>query len=312
VLTTPLLPHEGLSNQLGFALGFKAENLQHIGAFKTRGAINAVMSLSQQAANCGVVTHSSGNHAAALARAARIRQIPAYIVMPHNSARIKIESVRSFGCEPHFCEPSAPARAAAADELQRQTGARLVHPYDDIVVIAGQGTVGLEILDQWPEVDVVLAPVGGGGLMSGLLLSLKLQRPDVQVIAVEPEQADDAARSLRSGKIEQPTRYDTIADGLRTCLGQITFPILQQYLDEIVLVSDREILQATRMLSEVVHLVVEPSGAVSFAGAMKLAKQLQGKRVCTVLSGGNIDFGSCQLGYSTPNKPAGEIISPPI
>lgn len=296
MLKTPLVPSEKISQQLGVELGFKAENLQHIGAFKARGATNAVMSLETHLAQRGVVTHSSGNHAAALARAASIRKIPAHIVMPHNSARVKIESVRSFGFEPHFCEPSAPARAAAAEDVQRQTGASMVHPYDDSAVIAGQGTVGLEILDQWPEVDVVLAPVGGGGLMSGLLLAIKSLRPAIQVIAVEPEQADDAARSLHSGKIEQPSRYDSVADGLRSCLGQITFPILQQYLDEIVLVSDREILQATRVLSEAAHLVAEPSGAVSFAGSIKLAHRFKGKRVCAIISGGNIDFGGCRLG----------------
>lgn len=296
VLKTPIVACEKISQRCELDIALKAENLQHIGAFKVRGATNAVLSLPEPLAARGVVTHSSGNHAAALARAASIRKIPAHIVMPHNSARIKIESVRSFGFEPHFCEPSATARAAAAEQLQEETGATLVHPYDDMAVIAGQGTVGLEILEQWPEVEIVLAPVGGGGLVSGLLLAIKLIRPDVQIIAVEPALADDAWRSLRSGKIEQPTRYDTVADGLRTCLGQLTFPILQQYLDEIVLVSDAEILDATRLLAEVVHLVAEPSGAVSLAGALKLANRLKGKRVCALISGGNMDFGSCQLG----------------
>ncbi|MFO0944262.1 MAG: pyridoxal-phosphate dependent enzyme [Pirellulales bacterium] len=257
------------------------------------------LALSNAQASRGVVTHSSGNHAAALARAARIRSIAAHIVMPENSAATKIASVRSFGFEPHFCAPSAPARAAAAEELLRQTGATLVHPYNDVRVICGQGTVGLEILQQWPDADVVLAPVGGGGLMSGLLVALKAIKPSIQVIAVEPELADDAARSLSVGAIQQPTRYDSIADGLRTSLGEITFEVLREQLDEIVLVSEAEISQAMRMLAEEVHLVVEPSGAVSLAGAIKLSSKLHGKNVCVVLSGGNLDFGTCRLGSNT-------------
>lgn len=299
VLETPLIYSEKLSSRLGLKLAFKAENLQHIGAFKARGATNAVLSLSDAQASRGVVTHSSGNHAAALARAARIRSIQAHIVMPENSALTKIASVRSFGFEPHFCQPSAPARAAAAEQLLQQTGGALVHPYDDVKVICGQGTVGLEIVQQWPEVDVVLAPVGGGGLMSGLLVALKKINPAIQVIGVEPELADDAARSLAAGSIQQPTRYDSVADGLRSSLGEITFQVLRELLDEIVLVSEMEIGQAMRMLAEEVHLVVEPSGAVSFAGAMKLSSKLQGKNVGVVLSGGNLDFGSCKLG--SPN-----------
>ncbi len=299
VLETPLLFSERLSGRSGMFLGFKAENLQHIGAFKARGATNAVLSLSDAQASRGVVTHSSGNHAAALARAARIRSIGAHIVMPENSALTKIASVRSFGFEPHFCQPSAPARAAAADQLLQQTGGTLVHPYDDVKVICGQGTVGLEIVQQWSDVDVVLAPVGGGGLMSGLLVALKAIRPEIQVIAVEPELADDAARSLGAGSIQQPLRYDSVADGLRSSLGEITFDVLRQLLDEIVLVSEAEILHAMRTLAEDVHLVVEPSGAVSLAGAMKLCQRLQGKKVCAVLSGGNLDFGACKLGSPT-------------
>lgn len=300
VLQTPLVFSEKLSERYGMNFAFKAENLQHIGAFKARGATNAVLALTPEQASAGVVTHSSGNHAAALARAARIRSIPAYIVMPHNSAQTKIASVLYFGFQPHFCEPSAPARAAACDQLMHQTGATLVHPYNDTKVICGQGTTGLEIVEQWSQVDVVLAPVGGGGLISGLLIALKAINPKIQVIAVEPEQADDASRSLQSGKIEQPTRYDTVADGLRTCLGELTFEVMQDLLDQIVLVSDTEILVAMRELAQDARLVVEPSGAVSFAGAKKISQQLAGKNVCAVLSGGNLDFGKCQLG-AKPN-----------
>ena len=299
VLLTPLLESERIRQNSGLNLRFKAENLQHIGAFKARGATNAVLGLDDRSAARGVVTHSSGNHAAALARAAKIRGVQAHIVMPHNSAQSKIQSVRWFGFEPIFCEPSAPARAAAATRLQEETGAVMIHPYDHREVIAGQGTVGLEIVQQWPEVDTVLAPVGGGGLMAGLLIALKSLKPSIKVIAVEPELADDAYRSLRSGKIEQPTRYDTIADGLRTCLGELNFPIIKNLVDDLVLVSEAEILQCTRMLCEQLRVVVEPSGAVSVAGALQLANQLSGRNVCCVLSGGNIDFGQCRLGMAS-------------
>jgi threonine dehydratase len=289
VLKTPLVPCEKLSQQLSLELAFKAENLQHIGAFKARGATNAVLSLSEREASGGVVTHSSGNHAAALARAAQLRKIPAYIVMPGNSAKVKIENVRNYGVQPHFCEASAPARAAAAQALQEQTGAAMIHPYDDYRVIAGQGTMGLEILEQWAEVEVVFAPVGGGGLLAGLLIALKSLKPQIEVIAVEPELADDAFRSLRTGKIEQPIRYDSVADGLRTCLGELTFPIIQRLVDEIVLVSDSEILKATTMIGSKAHLLAEPSGAVALAGLIKTQQRFQGKRCCVIVSGGNAD-----------------------
>ncbi|OYP37911.1 threonine/serine dehydratase [Rhodopirellula sp. MGV] len=290
VLQTPCIHHERLSKRLGCELFFKAENLQHIGAFKARGAMNAVLRLSEQEASRGVVTHSSGNHAAALARAAAIRGITAHIVMPHNAPEIKIASVRSFGIEPIFSEPDAQSREAKADEVQLQTGAVMVPPFNCAEVMAGQGTVALEILEQVENIDVILAPVGGGGLLSGILIAAKSMRPDIQVIAVEPELADDAARSLKSGQREQPTRYDTIADGLRTSLGDLTFPIIQNLLDELLLVSEEEIVTATREIAEQVHLIAEPSGAVSYAGLRSNTDRFKGKRVAAVISGGNVDF----------------------
>lgn len=299
VLRTPLIYAEKLSRTSGLNLSFKAENLQHIGAFKARGATNAVLALSDDQASMGVLTHSSGNHAAALARAAKIRGIQAHIVMPENSALNKIASVRSFGFEPHFCEPTAPARAAAAEELRLRTGATMVHPYDDPWVICGQGTVGLEISRQCPDVDVVFAPVGGGGLLSGLLVALKAINPQIMVIAAEPELADDAARSLKAGSIQQPTRYDSIADGLRSSLGENTFPVMQRLLDDIQLVSEVEIMRAMRLLAEEVHLVVEPSGAVSLAAALRAGSRFADKNICVVLSGGNLEFGNCSLGLPT-------------
>jgi threonine dehydratase len=290
VLLTPSLFNERLSEQLGCRIHFKAENVQHIGAFKARGAVNAVFSLADEGAANGVVTHSSGNHAAALSRAAALRGIPAHVVMPHDSAPNKIEAVRAFGVEPVRCEPDADSRALSCARLQRETGATFIHPYDNPFVMAGQGSVGLEILEQVKGVDVVVVPVGGGGLLSGVLTAIKSIRPEVEVIAAEPELADDAARSLRSGNMEMPTRYDTVADGLRTPLGELTFPIIRELLDDILLVSEIAILEATRSLAADAHLVAEPSGAVTLAAVRSHRDRFAGKSVVAIVSGGNLDL----------------------
>ena len=292
VLRTPLVYNAALSDELGCELHFKCENLQHAGVFKARGATNAVLSLDDDDARRGVVTHSSGNHAAALARAAKIRGVPAHIVMPHNSRPNKLAAVRAYGVEPVLCEPTAESRHATADELQRKTGATLIHPYDNRVVIAGQGTAGLEIAEQLADVDCVIVPVGGGGLLSGILIALKSVCPNVEVIAAEPAWADDASRSLRSGKIEMPTRYDTIADGLRTPLGELTFPVLQALLDDILLVEEETIVRATKAIAASARLVAEPSGATTLAAVMDHGERFRGKRVVAVISGGNLDFSS--------------------
>lgn len=289
VLRTPSLPCERLSLQLNCQLAFKAENLQHAGAFKSRGACNAVFALDDERASRGVVTHSSGNHAAAVARAARLRGIAAHVVMPHNSLQSKIAAVRSYGVEPVFCEPTAPARAAMAEEVQRRTGATMIHPYDDPRVMAGQGTVGWEILEQIEDVECIVVPVGGGGQLSGVLIAVKSLRPEVQVIAAEPRLADDAFRSLQSGLIEMPTRYDTIADGLRTPLGEHTFPVIRALVDDLILVEEETIVRAMRMLAEDAKLVAEPSGAVSLAAIVERSERFAQRKVVAVVSGGNVD-----------------------
>ena len=296
VLETPCLHSEKLSTELACQIHLKAENLQHIGAFKARGALNAVRSLDDDTAQCGVVTHSSGNHGAALARAAALRGIPAHVVMPENSARIKIDAVRSYGTEPIFCEPNAESRDAIAAEVQQKTGATLVHPYNSPMVMAGQGTVGLEILTQLPAVDTILAPLGGGGLLSGILTAVKNLRPETKVIAVEPELADDGFRSLKSGQIEMPIRYDTVADGLRSPVGDKPFPVLKELLDDIVLVTEKQIGAAMQRLCKQARLVVEPSGAVAFAAVLAKPGLFSGQTVAAVVSGGNVDFGECRVG----------------
>ena len=295
VYRTPVVPCEVVSQQLGCEVHFKAESLQYAGAFKARGAMNAVLALEEDTAAKGVVTHSSGNHAAALARAAVRRGIPAHVVMPRNSARIKIQAVQSYGVEPVFCEPTAESRQATAERVREQTGSTLIHPYNDPAVMAGQGTVALELLQQLTDVDFILAPVGGGGLLSGVLMWVKSQQPHVKIIAAEPELADDAARSLRSGQIEMPTRYDTIADGLRTPLGSYTFPIIHELLDDILLVGESAIREAMRTLAQEARLVVEPSGAVTLAALTAAIasgdRRFEQKKVVAVVSGGNFDSG---------------------
>ncbi len=293
---TPLLVSEVLDHMTGASLVFKGENLQEIGAFKARGATNAVLSLSEAVAARGVATHSSGNHAAALARAAKIRGIPAHIVMPQGSRPNKLRAVRQLDIEPVLCGPSSEERQAAADALVSDTGATLIHPYDMPEIIAGQGTTALEMTqDLEAPLDAVVIPVGGGGLLSGCLIALKALWPETQVFAAEPAWADDAYRSLQSGRIESPVRYDTIADGLRTSLGQHTFPIMRKLVDGILLVEEEVIRRATQLLIESTRTLVEPSGAVAFGAILTEPERFHGKRVGIVISGGNLDLQSLTL-----------------
>jgi threonine dehydratase len=298
VVRTPIVSSERLNQDVAAELFFKCENLQHVGAFKARGACNAVFSISELEASRGVVAHSSGNHAAALARAARLRNIQAHVVMPENSRPNKIAAVRRYGVEPVFCEPDAASRQAAADRIVEQTGATFIHPYDDPRVINGQGTVGLELHDQLAEVDVVIVPVGGGGLLAGCLTSLKALRPSLEVVAAEPEWADDAHRSWKSGQIELPTRYDTIADGLRTPLGRWTFPIIRDMVDDILLATESQIFQATRQLVDQAKILVEPSAAVPLACVVAHPDRFRNRSVAIVLSGGNIECGEDVLAHT--------------
>jgi threonine dehydratase len=289
VLRTPLLWPAELSERLGTTLLLKCENMQYCGAFKSRGACNAVFSLSDDLAVRGVCAHSSGNHAAALARAARLRGISAHIVMPRNSRPNKIEAVRQLGVEPVFSGPSPDERQAVTNQLMAETGATLIHPYDDHRIIAGAATAALELLEQaFPPPDVLLVPLGGGGLLAGSLLTVKALAPQVQVIAAEPAWADDGFRSWKAGSIQQPTRYDTIADGLRTSLGERTFTIIQRLVDDIVLCSEAAIGEATDLLLNVAKIVVEPSGAVPLAAVLSDPDRFRGRRVALLVSGGNM------------------------
>ena len=292
ITRTPVLTSEMLDGQAGASLFFKAENLQKIGAFKARGATNAVFMLSDAEARKGVVTHSSGNHGAAVARAAQLRGIPAYIVMPTNVPKAKQASVRRFGGQITFVEPTVAAREAAANKLIEETGAQLVHPYNDLRVMAGQGTAALELLEDVPDLDLVLCPVGGGGLLSGTAVAAKGMKPGIRVVAVEPAGADDAYRSLKAGKIVGNTKADTIADGLRGQLGDRTFREIREHVDDIVTVSEDAIVLAMRAIWEMLKIVVEPSAAVPYAAIIEHKIDVAGQRVGIILTGGNLDLDS--------------------
>lgn len=287
---TPVLTSATLDALCGGQLFFKCENFQKIGAFKARGAANAVFSLTDAEAAHGVATHSSGNHAAALARAARLRGIPAHIVMPSNAPKAKVESVRRNGGIIIFCEPTVTAREAACAKVIAETGARLVHPYNDYAVMAGQGTATLELLEQAPNLDLVIAPVGGGGLLSGTAVAAKGAKPGIRVIAAEPAAADDAARSFAAGHIIPLDKTTTIADGLRTSLGERNFPLIQQHVDGVVTVSEESIVAAMRRIWEVLKIIIEPSCAVPYAAIMEQKIDVTGKRVGIILTGGNVDL----------------------
>ena len=290
VRRTPLLGDETLDAQFRARLIFKCENLQRGGAFKLRGASNAVLSLPESLASRGVATHSSGNHGAALALAAKLRGIPAVVVMPENSSAVKIAAVRNYGAEVIFCRPGRIAREAALAELLAKREMSLVHPYDDYRVIAGQGTACLELIEQHPRLDLVLTPVGGGGLLSGTAIAAKGLLPHTRVIGIEPEQADDAWRSFRSGERILLDAPDTVADGLRSSLGVRNFAVIRRCVDDIVRVSEDAILQAVRLVLERLKVLIEPSAAVVMAALIEGRLDVAGLDVGIILSGGNVDL----------------------
>jgi threonine dehydratase len=288
---TPVLTSARLDELSGASLFFKCENFQKTGSFKARGALNAVLSLGDAEAARGVATHSSGNHAAALSWAAGLRGISATVVMPRTASPIKIASVERYGGRIVFCEPNHRAREEAAEKVVRESGAEMVHPYNDLRIIAGQGTAALELLEEVPDLDVVLCPVGGGGLLSGTAIVARALRPGMRVIAGEPEGAADASQSLKSGVRTPVDHPSSIADGLLAFVGDLTFPVIQRDVDAIATVSDDEIAAAMRRLLEVLKIAVEPSGSVAYAAVAEGKVGVAGKRVGIILSGGNVDLG---------------------
>jgi threonine dehydratase len=290
VLLTPVLTSETLDALSGAHLFFKCESFQKCGAFKARGATNAVFALSDEEARRGVATHSSGNHAAALARAARLRGIPAYIVMPDNTPQAKRAAVSRYGGQISYCAATLAARESTARALTEATGAAFVHPYDNLMVMAGQATVAAELLGQVPQLDVIICPVGGGGLLGGTAVAVRALRPQVRVFGAEPEGADDAARSLHSGELQPCPQPRTIADGLRGALAPRTFAEIRRGVTDILTVSETAIIQGMRELWEVLKIIVEPSGAVPYAAVRKPDARLAGQRIGIILSGGNLDL----------------------
>lgn len=287
---TPVLTNESLNQRARAQVYLKCENLQKVGAFKFRGASNAVFSLSDAEAGRGVSTHSSGNHAQALALAARLRGVPAYIVMPSNAPRVKKEAVAGYGGRITYCEPTLEARETTLAKIVQVTGSTVIHPYDNEHVIAGQGTAALELLQDIPDLDVIIAPVGGGGLISGTAIAATGLKAGIRVIAAEPEMADDAFRSIQTGEIIPSINPKTIADGLLTSLGKITFPIIQQHVERIVTVSESAIIDSMKFIWERSKLIVEPSAAVAIGVGLEKKIDLSGLNVGVILSGGNVDL----------------------
>jgi threonine dehydratase len=288
---TPVFTSQSINRITGGELFFKCENLQKVGAFKFRGACNAVISLSEEDAAKGVATHSSGNHAAALALAARMRGIPAYIVMPRTSPAIKKTAVAGYGGQITLCEPTLQARESTLAQVIAHTGATEVHPYDNFFVIAGQATAAKELIEDCGPFDIIMTPVGGGGLLSGTAISSRYLLPGIHVIAAEPSGADDAFRSFRSKTLIPSENPKTIADGLLTSVGNRNFQIILEKVDDIVTVSEEKIIEAMRMVWERMKIIIEPSSAVPLGAILEGKVQVEGKKTGIILSGGNLDLG---------------------
>lgn len=289
VSRTPVLTSHQLDDIAQASLFFKCENFQKVGAFKARGAMNAILQLTEAERSNGVATHSSGNHAQALARAAQLMKVPGYIVMPNNAPEIKKRGVVGYNGIITECEPTLQARETTLAEVIKRTGAREIHPFNNYEVIEGQATVAKELLEDVSDLNYLVAPVGGGGLLSGTALATHFFSTNTKVIAGEPEGADDAYRSMKSGKRET-SQAQSIADGLLTSLGDKTFPIIQEHVQQVITVSDREIIAAMRLIWEKLKIIVEPSGAVPFAAILKQPQIFAGKKIGIILSGGNVDL----------------------
>lgn len=291
---TPVWTCESLNQISGYELFFKCGNFQKTGSFKFRGAITAVSRLSDEEKKCGVVTHSSGNHAAALTRAAALHGITARVVMPENSSKIKIAAVKEYGGEVTLCKPTLEARESTAESIRVETGATLIPPFNHPNVIAGQGTCAKELLEDVESLDAIVVPIGGGGLMSGSCLAAKTMSPTTRIIGAEPKQADDAWQSLSAGKFVPQSGTNTIADGLRTSMGDLTWPIIKEHVEQIALLTDEEIVSVMKTFFERAKLLIEPSCCVSVGAALlgKIENLTPGSRVGVVITGGNVDLGN--------------------
>lgn len=287
---TPVLTSQQLNTLAGTDMYFKCENFQRMGAFKIRGAMNAVLQLTDVQKQRGVVTHSSGNFAQALALAAKNLGVKAHIVMPSDAPQVKKDAVKDYGGIITECEPNISSRQVTAQKIQQETGATFVHPFNDFNVVLGNASAGKELLEDHPDLDIIIAPVGGGGLVSGTALSALSFSKNCKIIGAEPFEVDDAYRSLQSGKIEHNVTTNTIADGLKTNLGDITFAIIQNYVSEIIRVTEEEIVEAMKLIWERMKIIVEPSCATTLAAIIKNKAQFKGKKVGLILTGGNVDL----------------------
>lgn len=287
---TPILSSKTIDRLVGAEVLFKCENLQKTGSFKIRGATNAVKQLSTSQLSNGIATVSSGNHGAALSVAGTRINTPVTVIMPSNTSKIKIENVKRSGGNIVWCEPNQRSREKTLEKVVSDTGAAVVHPYNDARVIAGQGTAGLEIVSDYPDIDAIITPVSGGGLLSGTLLSAKYTNPKIKVYGAEPLEADDTFRSLQEGKIVPNKTTNTICDGLRAQVGSITFPIIQKYVDDIFIVNENDIVSSMQLIWSIMKIVVEPSSAIALSALVSNKKQLKGKTVAIILSGGNVDL----------------------
>jgi len=289
---TPVMTNEYINKLVGGSIYFKCENFQKIGAFKMRGAASAALRLLEENKHKGMATHSSGNHAQAIARAAQVLGIPAYIVMPENAPLIKVEGTKAYGAQIIFCEPNQLARENTLAEVVERTGAQFIHPYDNYDVIAGQASAALELLEDIPSLDVIITPVGGGGLLSGTALASHYISADIIVLGAEPKRVDDAFRSLKSGHIEQNIRTDTIADGLRTTLGERTLEIIKRHVTDILTTEEEDIIHAMRLIWERMKIIIEPSCSVPLAAILANKDTFKGKKTGVILTGGNVDLGN--------------------
>ena len=287
---TPVLTSQSVNSIIDGEVFFKCENFQKTGSFKMRGASNAVLSLSEEESKRGVVTVSSGNHGAALACAAKLNGMKSHVVTPKNTQQVKIDAMKGYGANLIYCEPSVESRESTFINIQEKTGAIPIHPYNDYRVITGAGTVALEIIDEVKDLDFILVPIGGGGLISGTGVVVSSLRPNTKLLGVEPESADDALRSIKSGKIVPSDYPPTIADGLRSSLGEKTFPMIKKFVSAIHTVSEKEIISSMRFVWERMKIIVEPSSAVTMAAVLNNPASFRGKKTGVIFSGGNIDL----------------------
>ncbi len=287
---TPVLTSTSINELIGASLYFKCENYQKVGAFKIRGATNAILQLNDKEKTNGVVTHSSGNHGQAIALAAKWFNSKAYIIMPENSAKPKIEAIRGYGAEIIFCGPTQRDREVTVENLITKTNAHFIHPYDDDRIICGQATAAKEFMEEMPDLDYIIAPIGGGGLISGTILSAQYFNPKTKIIGVEPQEVDDAYQSLKAGVLQKNGTINTLADGLRASLSERTFSIIKNGIHEIITISEAEMIKAMRLVWERMKIIIEPSSATVMAAALKQKEKLKGKKIGLIITGGNVDL----------------------